>query len=70
MTAADERYHAECRERDRVDYADICNRLDREHAKNPAANPTYGMTAWQIRHEEAVMAGPHGPYPKDEEEND
>ena len=42
-------------DRERADHSEVCDRLDRENRQNH----TYGMTSWRIRHEEAVMAGPH-----------
>lgn len=67
MTQADREYLSECNREYR---RDIYETLPREHARGLNSNPHFGMTAWQIRHEEAVMAGPHGPYQNDEEDSE
>jgi hypothetical protein len=50
-------------ERERADYSEICDRLDRQHR----LHPTHGMTAGQTRNREATMAGPHESKREDEE---
>ena len=67
MTDADREYLSEC---NREYHRDIYQTLPREHARGLNSNPDFGMTAGQIRNRDATMAGPHGPYPKDEDDND